>query len=570
MKPTTLFSCSLTTVFLSSIKADHCNLYNLSSKLQHLVLEGQPLAINCLSGKMPNPELKEHNLTWFQAGDHTPVLKDPHSRIQQRASSIWFLPAVLEDSGSYGCAIRNTTHCSHVYFKLTVFQNTNGSCFNANFAILQSVYTASNAKIVCPNLKYFKDENPILTVLWYKDCKLIKDRRFQSLDNSLMIANTTVEDQGRYTCQMPYYYMGKQYNVSRDISLKVKESPPRNPPEIFFPRNHSIEAELGSNVIIDCNTSGAEVDHVFWTVNNSYIDHYYKHSKNVFEIYEKEIFLEGKPFLRVRLNISKVSDEEYQNVFVCHALNSFGQVAAYVTLSCKVPDFRGPLIGMFLVGFLLAIGAILFYSFFKIDIILWYRNSHCPLSSKEVSDGKIYDAFVLHPTAVTGARRYNLDNFVLKLLPEVLEQQCGYKLFIVGRDDLPGQAVVSITEDTIKQSRRLMIILEPELSSCSRLEETSEQQIAVYNALVQCGIKVILIEMEKIKNYTNMPESIQYIKQKHGVIRWKKDFAEESQPANTRFWKNVRYQMPPRRTVSLSEIHLLPQFHSSPVMTITR
>lgn len=131
-------------------------------------------------------------------------------------------------------------------------------------------------------------------------------------------------------------------------------------------------------------------------------------------------------------------------------------------------------------------------------------------------------------------------------------------------------AVVNVTEDTVKQSRRLMIILEPELSSCSRLEETSEQQIAVYNALVNCGIKVILIEMEKIKNYTSMPESIQYIKQKHGAIRWKEDSAETSQLANSRFWKNVRYQMPPRRTLSLSEIHLLPQFHSNPVMTIAR
>ncbi|XP_077199677.1 interleukin-1 receptor-like 2 isoform X2 [Paroedura picta] len=555
MKATTLFSCSLTTVFLSSIKADHCNVCNMSSKLQHFVLEGQPLAMKCLSGKMLNMELKEHNLTWYKADDHTPVLEDPYSRIQQRASFIWFLPAVLEDSGSYECAIRNSTHCSKMYFKLTVFRNTDGSCFNAKFALLQYVFTETNAKIVCPNLNYFTDEKPILNVLWYKDCKLIKGRRFQLLDNFLTIANTTVDDHGNYTCQISYYYMGKRYNISRDIRLKITESPPRMPPEILFPRNHSIEVELGTNIIIDCNASGAEEDHVFWTVNNSYIDHYYKHSKNVFEIYEKAIFLEGKPFSRVRLNISKVRNEEYENAFVCHALNSFGQVAAHVILRSKVRDFRGPLIGMFLVGFLLTTATILFYSFFKIDIILWYRSSHCPLTSKE---------------ADTAAHTCSLDNFVLTLLPEVLERQCGYKLFIVGRDDLPGQAVVSVTEDTIKQSRRLMVILEPEPSSCSMLAETSEQQIAVYNALVQCGIKVILIEMERITDYTSMPESIQYIKQKHGSIRWKEDSAEKSQLANTRFWKNVRYQMPPRRTMSLSEIHLLPQSQSSPVMTIRR
>lgn len=50
-----------------------------------------------------------------------------------------------------------------------------------------------------------------------------------------------------------------------------------------------------------------------------------------------------------------------------------------------------------------------------------------------VSDGKIYDAYVLYPKICIP------DCFVLKALPEVLEKQCGYTLFIFGRDDLPGK-----------------------------------------------------------------------------------------------------------------------------------
>lgn len=49
-----------------------------------------------------------------------------------------------------------------------------------------------------------------------------------------------------------------------------------------------------------------------------------------------------------------------------------------------------------------------------------------------VSDGKIYDAYVLYPKNCTP------DSFVLNVLPDVLEKQCGYSLFIFGRDDLPG------------------------------------------------------------------------------------------------------------------------------------
>lgn len=112
--------------------------------------------------------------------------------------------------------------------------------------------------------------------------------------------------------------------------------------------------------------------------------------------------------------------------------------------------------------------------------------------------------------------------------------------------------------------------MEPGLSSCNGLEETSQQQIAVYDALIRCGIKVILIEVDKILDYVNMPESIKYIKQKHGAIRWKKDFEEQSQWANTKFWKNVRYRMPPRKLESHSETRMLPQVHTNSVTTITQ
>lgn len=55
-----------------------------------------------------------------------------------------------------------------------------------------------------------------------------------------------------------------------------------------------------------------------------------------------------------------------------------------------------------------------------------------------VSDEKIYDAYVLYPKNRESCL-YSSDIFALKILPEVLERQCGYNLFILGRDDLPGE-----------------------------------------------------------------------------------------------------------------------------------
>ena len=107
--------------------------------------------------------------------------------------------------------------------------------------------------------------------------------------------------------------------------------------------------------------------------------------------------------------------------------------------------------------------------------------------------------------------------------------------------------MVNVIDENIRLCRRLIIVIDPDELSFDLLKNLSEEQIAVYSALIQDGIKVILIELGKVKDYTALPESIQYIKQKHGAVRWSGDFTELSQCAKTKFWKKVRYHMPPKR-----------------------
>lgn len=121
-------------------------------------------------------------------------------------------------------------------------------------------------------------------------------------------------------------------------------------------------------------------------------------------------------------------------------------------------------------------------------------------------------------------------------------------------------AVVNVIDETIKQSRRLIIILVPGFQTYSISQGVPEEQIALYNALMSesAGMKVILIEMGKIEDYSSLPESIRYIKQKQGAIRWKGDLTKKhSYSANTKFWKKVRYRMPPGHQVS-PELPLVP------------
>lgn len=61
-----------------------------------------------------------------------------------------------------------------------------------------------------------------------------------------------------------------------------------------------------------------------------------------------------------------------------------------------------------------------------------------PPVSSTAPDGKLYDAYVsfLRPDTLSSA---GMASFALHILPEVLENQHGYSLYIRGRDDCPGE-----------------------------------------------------------------------------------------------------------------------------------
>lgn len=54
-------------------------------------------------------------------------------------------------------------------------------------------------------------------------------------------------------------------------------------------------------------------------------------------------------------------------------------------------------------------------------------------------DGKLYDAYVAYPLPCAVGYNKEVETFAIHTLSQVLEKACGYKLFIAGRDCLPGQ-----------------------------------------------------------------------------------------------------------------------------------
>ncbi|CAH7233141.1 Il1r1 [Phodopus roborovskii] len=540
---------------LLSLETDECKEYLhkiiLFSSANEIDIRDCPLTLNEKHGAV----------IWYKNDSKTPISMELGSRIHQQKERLWFVPAKMEDSGHYYCVARNSTHCLRTKVTVKVLENDPGLCYNAQATFRQRLHIAGDGSLVCPYLDFFKDEkNQLPKVQWYKDCKPLPldNINFFGAKNKLMVRNVTEEHGGNYTCHVSYTYLGTPYPVTRVIEFITIGSNKNDRPVIVSPRNETLEVAPGSRIQLVCNVTGQATDLVYWKWNGSEIEENDPFLVEDYQLVERPS-ARRKHTLITTLNISVVQSHFYRHPFTCFVKNSNIIESAHVKLIYPVPDFKNYIIGTFVILTATIICCVFIYKIFKVDIVLWYRDACSDFLPPKASDGKAYDAYILYPKTFREGPSSNLDTFVFKLLPEVLEGQFGYKLFICGRDDYAGEDTIEVTNEYVKKSRRLIIILMRDMGGFSWLSHSSEEQIAIYNALVREGIKVVLLELEKIQDYEKMPESIQFIKRKHGAICWSGDFKERTQHAKTRFWKNVRYHMPAPRQSSLSRHHLLTQ-----------
>lgn len=53
-----------------------------------------------------NPNESNGTIIWYKNDSETPVSMERDSRIHQYKDKLWFVPAKIEDSGHYYCAVR--------------------------------------------------------------------------------------------------------------------------------------------------------------------------------------------------------------------------------------------------------------------------------------------------------------------------------------------------------------------------------------------------------------------------------------------------------------------------------
>ncbi|XP_077199680.1 interleukin-1 receptor-like 1 isoform X3 [Paroedura picta] len=396
--------------------------------------------------------------------------------------------------------------------------------------------------IYCPSIDKYKNPSD---VRWYKDCKYLDDPRYAIRGSTLYIADADESDNGNYTCQFTYRHHGSKFNVSATRPFEVKEgSSPMLIQVISPPDNAVIKVEVGSPLNLTCKGLLAhekqKMPPCCWEVSG-HCDEY---------LLKTYLVPNQGYFAECVLSIKEVREEDLDVTFMCVLSNDIELRTVNVTLQRKEPH-KGHnntyLIVGFVILFVVATVSMVLYKIFLVDIVLLYRRLF--MCTKSKNDGKIYDAYIICSTVDTYKNKF-IDCFVHQILPEVLEKQCGYTLCIYGRDVLPGEDAMSAMEKRIQESRRLIILLTKCLATNDHF--AYEHHIAFYNALIQNNTKVILLEMERIRDYEQLQDSLRHLVNQQDTIKWKEKYMSRPFSPDTAFWKYVRYQMPARHNLPVT------------------
>uniref|UniRef100_A0A8C4XS52 Interleukin-1 receptor type 2 n=1 Tax=Falco tinnunculus TaxID=100819 RepID=A0A8C4XS52_FALTI len=293
-------------------------------------LHGEPVVLKCPSPRYKHSDFSAltPNITWYKNGSKTMMSgRDEDPRIWAEGDTLWFLPAMLEDSGVYICTRRNSSYCTEVSIHLTVLEKTAAR----EIAYLQVLFTFTSGKIVCPDLWDFTPNRTSLELKWYKDALPLEgsDDKYVILKGSSSLIMTSVlpADSGYYTCKMSFPFEGATYEITRTIHLETVEQEKIITPIIVYPTQKTTSAALGSKMTLPCKVFVGLSSHVNtdveWLANDTTVDVVYKRSR-VTEGERQEIVENGENFIEVPLIFDPVKEEDFYTDFTCLAQNTYG------------------------------------------------------------------------------------------------------------------------------------------------------------------------------------------------------------------------------------------------------
>ncbi|NWS37511.1 IL1R2 protein, partial [Probosciger aterrimus] len=290
-------------------------------------LHGEPVVLKCPSPRYKHLDFSAltPNITWYKNGSKTIISgRDEDPRIWAKGDALWFLPAMLEDSGVYICTRRNSSYCAEVSIHLTVMEKTAAQ----EIAYLQVLFTFTSGKIVCPDLWDFAPNRTSLELKWYKDSLPLEadSGKFIILkgSTSLIMNSVLPADSGYYTCKMSFPFEDAIYEITRTIHLKTVERLVLH----MYPNGVLIFLlPTGFKMTLPCKVfvglSGHVHTDVEWLANDTTIDLIYKQSR-VTEGERHEVVENGENFIEVPLIFDSVEEVDFYTDFTCLAQNRYG------------------------------------------------------------------------------------------------------------------------------------------------------------------------------------------------------------------------------------------------------
>ncbi|XP_062421141.1 interleukin-1 receptor-like 1 [Pungitius pungitius] len=491
---------------------------------------------------------QEQNITWTRKTSNNEEEEDipteENQSLYSDGKALFLFSARLNDSGLY--TAMNSGSCGHCFLyvvKITVFKKSNetvkelfyGSIGNSNV----------NKEIKCPEPVQFTCDQLRGNLSWWKDFKSMKGEHRDHL--------WTTADEGVFTCVCSWTHGGVEYQSLGFMRLQRTEPKQHRNPEIIDPANEQQFAEEGVGIKLKCSVlCGTNVNHcdciASWHpggVSPSRVAEYDQNTKTFTQDSANNTISTAV------LIIDKVSAEDFNAVFECRGAALFKTAKA--TLTLKQRESVIPLVVMGVCVLFLFVFAAALVKWFALDLALFFRP--CFQCSRWNKDGRMFDAYVVYQAqSQDKVTEDTLTQFIAKILPSVLEEKCGYRLFIHGRDDIPGEDRLEVVEDRMKQSRRLMVILPPGSESESKRPDRHavsaviggyDWQVGLHHALLQREMSVILIQLGDVgpQGYSHLPAGLQHLILKSAPIRWRED-VPEADSRNSHFWKRVRYLMP--------------------------
>ncbi|KAM8905646.1 interleukin-1 receptor accessory protein-like 1 isoform 2-T4 [Spinachia spinachia] len=534
--------------------------------LKYKVLLGEPVRIKCalfygyIRANYTHAQSAGLSLMWYKSaghGDFEEPISFDGTRMSKEEDAIWFRPAELDDVGYYSCVLRNSTYCMKVSMSLTVAENDTDLCYNSKMRFFEKAELSKSKDITCPGIEDYLQPGVGPDILWYKECKPKQWRQtIERRRDTLSIKEVREDDIGNYTCELQF----GNFVVRRTTELSVTAPLTDKPPKILSPSEGQmsiIEMAIGSPLNLTCRAffgySGDVSPLIYWMKGEKFIEDLDEERVQESEIKTIREHL-GEQEVSISLTIESLEENDLGN-YSCYVENGNGRRQANIQLTKKAElMYTVELAGGLGAILMLLICLVTLYKCYRIELMLFYR-SH--FGSEDIDgDNKDYDAYLSYtkvdPDQWSQETREE-ERFALEILPDVLEKHYGYKLFIPDRDLIPTGTYIEDVARCVDQSKRLIIVMTPSYV-VRRGWSIFELETRLRNMLVTGEIKVILIECAELRGIMNYQEveALKHTIKMLTVIKWR---GPSSNKLNSKFWKQLLYEMPFKRMEPLSISH---------------